>query len=98
MKTIFAIAATLIAASQATVVFAQSIETIKVSYSDLNIHSPEGAVKLDRRIGNAARIVCGHDSAFDLKSRAAAARCETKARNEARAQIASLTAVNLAAR
>ncbi len=63
MKTlIIAIAAFAMIGLTTTTVYAQSAETppsMKVFYGYLNLHSPDGAKTLNRRIHNAARTVCG---------------------------------------
>jgi UrcA family protein len=98
MKKVFAIAAPLILLCQGTVASAQSYEAVKVSYADLNLQTPQGIAQLDGRIRYAARSVCGRDSAFDLKSRFDAARCEAKAINDARAEVSIKTTIHLASR
>lgn len=37
-------------------------QTVRVSYNDLNIHSPDGAKRLYARLKRASEIVCGVDS------------------------------------
>ena len=37
---------------------ADTVRTVTVGYSDLNVHSASGRATLDRRVQNAARSVC----------------------------------------
>jgi UrcA family protein len=53
----------------------EGIARIVVRYGDLNLASAEGARALHRRIVNAARRVCGGDSARELRLQREAAQC-----------------------
>lgn len=43
-------------------------QTVRVSYNDLNIHSPDGAKQLYARLKRASEAVCGVDSYYRLGS------------------------------
>jgi UrcA family protein len=63
---------------------------IQVHYSDLNLATPEGQKKLDRRIQTAAREVCAYDrttTGSRLRS-TESAECYAKARENVRSQVA----------
>lgn len=65
-STILAVAA--VAASlSAAPASAQTLESIQVSYGDLNLHSAAGRTALDGRIAAAARRLCGTYPAFELE-------------------------------
>ena len=67
--------------------------TIDVPYGDLNLASPKGQAKLDRRLEKAVRKVCGADShkggsrIISSDTRA----CLAKARADVRQQVAAMT-------
>jgi UrcA family protein len=67
--------------------FAKEVE---VRYSDLNLSTPEGQKKLDRRIDTAARSACGlNTSTTGSRLRSAdATDCYAKARENVRKQVA----------
>lgn len=62
--TLSTIAATPAAASD--IVVAPETITVRVSYADLNLATAQGRARLDRRIADAARIICGSYSPADL--------------------------------
>ena len=63
-----------------------------VRFDDLNLASPTGMARLERRIDAAARGVCDASSTRALPPSEAMARrsCVTRAKDDARQQIASL--------
>lgn len=66
-------------------------QSMSVEYADLNLSSPEGLAKLDRRIDKAARKVCRMDEIqTGTRVRSAnAQRCYEAAINSAKSQMAA---------
>src|SRR5688572_11742918 len=60
---------------------ASTVETrsLDVSYADLDLSNPDGAVKLDRRVKAAANAVCGRADARDLRLARSVAACRKDA-------------------
>lgn len=89
MKTLFT---TLAAAGLALSATAAQAESVRVTYSDLNLASPEGQKQLSQRIDRAARNVCGHTrgGTRNLQLDRATRACFEKAKADAGAQFASL--------
>ncbi|MBX7494653.1 UrcA family protein [Qipengyuania sp. 6B39] len=91
MKTPFAALAAAGLAMTAAPTLAQDAQSVHVSYADLNLASPEGQKRLDRRIDNAAREVCGYHAVRsgtripDPKARA----CFDRARANAQDRVAA---------
>src|SRR4030095_17172164 len=54
----------------------QPVETVLVSYADLDLASQVGRQRLDRRIANAAEQVCGGYSPVELRWAAAVRACQ----------------------
>ena len=64
-----------------------------VRYDDLNLASPAGVERLERRIDQAARAICGFSSTRTGPGELAASRaCLAKAKARAREQMASIDA------
>ena len=57
---------------------AQPVETVLVSYADLDLSREVGRVRLDRRIANAAEQLCGGYSPADLDWAAAVRTCQSE--------------------
>ncbi len=77
------------AAAAATTPAPAFAKEVEVRYSDLNLSTPEGQKKLDRRIDTAARTACGmNTSTTGSRLRSAdATECYTKAREDVRNQV-----------
>lgn len=78
------------AAAAATAPAPAFAKDVEVRYSDLNLSTPEGQKKLERRIDTAARDVCNVDAATTgsrIRSSEATA-CYNKARSDVSAQVA----------
>ena len=58
---------------------------VRVSYADLDIHTPAGIRTLDRRLLGAVRKICGDDLSIDTWSKIAARRCRRAKLVEVRA-------------
>lgn len=78
------------AAAAATTPAPAFAKEVEVRYSDLNLSTPEGQKKLDRRIDTAARTACGmNTSTTGSRLRSAdATECYAKAREDVRNQVA----------
>ena len=66
--------------------------SVNIKYDDLNLDTPQGQAKLDRRITKAARAICGIDQTT-VESRVRdpeAVACVKKAKAKAHAQVASM--------
>ena len=61
--------------------------SVAVSTAGLDLSSPAGRSMLNRRIGRAATIVCGHPDALDLVSSQATRTCRTQAIDDATQQV-----------
>ena len=83
LKLIFAVPAMILALS-ASPATAEEFVTAKVSYAGLDLASPEGVSRLDKRLTSAIRKVCRQGGVHDLKSMQAFRQCitETTARTE----------------
>lgn len=83
LKPILFAAATLAAAITASPVFAKPVtpEVRVVAYADLDLSTAAGRNRLEHRIQNAVRDVCGEAPTFDLARRHAVREClvETRA-------------------
>jgi len=90
LKTFFA-AATLIAAF-ATGAQAADVAQVHVSYADLNLHTPAGVARLNRRISAAAAQVCGFSPDRDPARQAQFDACKTRAIADAVAAVENSTA------
>lgn len=67
--------------------------TVRVEYNDLNLATPEGQAKLDKRLEKAVRTVCrtrSHTGGSRVLSLDAQA-CLAKARADVRQQVAAIT-------
>ncbi len=74
-----AVAATLLQLGAAAgPAFAQPVESVIVSYADLDLADRAGRDGLDRRIANAAVRLCGHYSPIDLRWAAAVLACQAE--------------------
>ena len=62
-----ALALTAAPAAATDIVVAPETITVRVSYADLNLATPEGRARLDRRIAGAARSICGSFSPAQLE-------------------------------
>ena len=84
LKLFFAIP-TMILALSAAPATADEFVTAKVSYAGIDLSSPEGVRRLDKRLDSAVRKVCQQGGAYDLKTIRAFRKCvtETTARTEA---------------
>jgi UrcA family protein len=88
--------AAIVAAAAAAVTFAAAParadisepRTAEVGYADLNLSSRAGQATLDRRIAQAATIVCGGHASMDLRQRLAFNSCRGKAIAGAARQVA----------
>ena len=80
----------LAAAVSPVVVQAASIaRQMPVSYSDLDLATPEGRKQLDRRVDRAAREVCFMNSSTDRKSHNAAKACHAETMKQTAADVAA---------
>ena len=81
MKTLWIVAATFTSASilVPTVAEAQTVESVRVGYSDLNLANEAGQERLSRRIAMAARSVCGFEDPRQLELAAAVNQCREQA-------------------
>lgn len=62
-----------------------------VSYADLNLASPAGRATLDRRIGNAARAICGEaPTPLDLRADRLVRACRAELTESARQQVSAI--------
>ena len=59
-----AILAAAVVLGAASAVTAAAAETVAVQYADLDLSTSAGQAQLDRRIDNAARSICGSDTAI----------------------------------
>lgn len=89
----------LIASSAAAITFAAipaHAETqrmsVTVAHADLNLGSPQGQKRLERRIDNAARKVCGHYISLQasLAETSRSRACYDKAKADALPRVAAL--------
>ena len=67
-----------------TVSQASDLNSVRVSYADLNLASESGASVLERRINFAARVVCGYEEARQYDVVVATKACRTGAVEGAR--------------
>lgn len=83
LKLILAIP-TMILALSATPATADEFVTAKVSYAGIDLSSPEGVRRLDKRLEGAIRKVCRQGGAYNLKTMRDFRQCvsETTARTE----------------
>lgn len=72
---------------------AAATESRSVRYDDLNLASPAGQERLQRRIDSAAREVCGaaNPTRESLAVMAASQKCIAEAKTRAKAQVARAT-------
>jgi UrcA family protein len=86
LKPILVAAATFAATVTVSPVAARPIapEVRTVRYADLDLTSPAGRARLDRRIEAAVREVCGEAPSFDLARRHAVRQCLTETRANVR--------------
>jgi UrcA family protein len=82
-----ALVATFITVAMSTPLRAEPV-AIKVSYSDLNVHSEAGAAKLQSRIVRAAEKVCGYR---DVAGQIANNNCRRKAVAAAQDQVSMVS-------
>jgi UrcA family protein len=68
----------------ADVLVAPETVTVRVSYADLNLASPQGRARLDARIAGAARGICGGYFATDLEMASLVKNCRAGAIASAR--------------
>ena len=69
-----------------TPAFAQSQDSVRVSYADLDLASADGAQRFERRIRQAAEEVCGSASR-DLRQNQAVIACQARAVAGAKADV-----------
>ena len=84
---------TALAFALATASFAApaAAESRMVRYADLDLATPEGQARMERRIAGAAREVCGADGArHSALADSATRECIADAKARARAQVARL--------
>ena len=81
--TLTSLAATPAAAADINVV-APDVITVRVSYADLNLASPDGRARLDGRIAGAARVICGSFFPADLEMASLVRTCRADAIASAR--------------
>jgi UrcA family protein len=84
-STFLALAA--LAATAAAPAIAQSSDSVAVGYGDLNLSSPAGREALERRVGAAARQVCGEYQPLELKMIALSRACRARALAAGQAQF-----------
>jgi UrcA family protein len=96
LKPISAVAAVLVASALVvpTVSNAAAIDSVRVSFADLNLGTEDGASALERRIAYAAETVCDVGRSFELAQIQASNACHDDAL--ARVQPAFASAVNAA--
>ncbi len=88
-----AASAAALAATPATasdIVVAPETVTVRVSYADLNLASPQGRAQLDRRIAGAARSICGTYDPAQLEMFTLVRTCRQEAIASARLPTAAL--------
>lgn len=94
MKTLTMATATLALAITASPALAndQGIATKEVGYADLNLNSPEGQARLERRIESAARSVCSvHENRTGTRLRSPKLdTCLASARASGKKQMATI--------
>jgi UrcA family protein len=66
--------------------------TQEVRYDDLDLSKPAGKARLERRIAQAARIVCGPDYSGSITTRMAVAECRADAVADARRAMVEVVA------
>jgi len=71
-------------AAAADILVAPDVITVRVSYADLNLASPEGRARLDGRIAFAARSICGSYFPADLELASRVKTCRADAIASAR--------------
>jgi UrcA family protein len=77
----------------------QTVEKVRVTYSDLDLSKADGMKTLERRIERAARFTCGGDNGpTTLKARASYEACFEKAVEGAMVAVRSTAQPVLAAR
>ena len=98
MKTIPALAALVVASALVvpTVSHAETADSVRVSYADLDLGSAAGRDRLQRRIGYAAETVCDVGRSIEVAHVAASNSCRSDA--IAQVQPAFAAAVNAARR
>jgi UrcA family protein len=87
-RTLSALAAVALTGATLTVgspAFAQEQDSVRVGYSDLDLSTPQGSERLDRRLRQAAADVCGTYSA-DLRQNQSVGECQARALSGARAE------------
>lgn len=91
MPKTFAAALALTAGAFATLPAAAAPDSRVVRYDDLNLASPAGVERLERRIEQAARSVCGFSNSRTGPGEFAASRaCLARAKARAREQMAAI--------
>ena len=78
LKLIFAIPTMILALSATPAAAADEFVTAKVSYAGLDLSSPDGVHRLDKRLGTATRQVCRQGGATNLKSMREFRQCITE--------------------
>ena len=73
-----AVAAMIANVAAITPAFSQPIESVEISYHDLNLASAAGRNVLDRRIAGAAAQLCGQARAVELTWNAAVQTCHAE--------------------
>lgn len=69
---------------------AQTVDSVTVSYADLNLGSAAGRAVLDRRIAHAARQVCGQFAPIELRRNSLSRACQADVIASAEAQRSAI--------
>ena len=91
MKTTLATVAALAFIASAAPAAAQDLPSVTVAYDDINLATPAGQKRLDRRIESAARVVCDYERHLTGTRivNSETRMCLEKARASARADVAA---------
>jgi UrcA family protein len=87
VRSTFLALAALAATASAAPAIAQSSDSVAVGYGDLNLSSPAGREAFERRVGAAARQVCGEYQPLELKMIALSRACRARALAAGQAQF-----------
>ena len=66
---------------------ADEANIVRINYSDLDLSSPKGVAKLDRRVRTAVQTACGAASDADLAGKNAVRQCRARSYEAASAQV-----------
>ena len=87
MRSLIPVFAAAILAGSAAPALAEAAPSVVVSYSDLNLTTPEGRQALETRIAVAVDTVCDGSNRFSLQQTQAWAECREHTAAEAQSQV-----------